>query len=263
MSPTIPNHPFLHCLGRQGQRDVLCRALTAGEAAGVLPAAPAAAESSQSWIGKGVLCMLQRTGTGLDADEARWGLHSVSWLTVALAGPMAWSGPWPAALPGERTTLQDAVAAFGTPLASESGMALFETVVAPDIACSVHCQFAKDGRLQTLSFIRRGDWQALEEKPDEGMKEMTVGEGLPVIGTTAPDPAIPPPKQAITCASAGIVPKTGWYEGLLPRDHPDYAYFSQVPGRFVRKHEGEHMLTLGVVPRADEALVVWTWLREK
>ncbi len=104
----------------------------------------------------------------------------------------------------------------------------------------------------------------------ESLTLMRLDEWMPLLAhsTAVPAPAAqlvsPPPIPApeVTCRSAGLVPKTGWYEALLPPDHPDYAYYSQVPGRFVRMHEGTRMLTLGVVPLVDEALVVWTWRRE-
>ena len=95
--------------------------------------------------------------------------------------------------------------------------------------------------------VRTSDWLAVPELESPA---------------TVPDAPAPIATPVITCASGGTVPKTGWYEGALPSNHPNHAYFSKIPGRFVRKHAAERMLTLGVVPLADEALVVWTWLRE-
>lgn len=258
MPSITPNHILLHLLGRHGPHHAMRRALQSGEAGGVLRTTSHDTAPAQNWVGKGLQCTLQRTVPDAPGGQPHWGLHSVCLLTSAMAGPMAWSGPWPSALPAERSTMHDAVAAFGPPLSEEGGMALFEAAMDSGIDCAVHCQFSERGQLQTLSLIRLGEWQSLQGWASENDE----------AGTPSPDAAaeLAAPMAAdlrsITCASAGIAPRTGWYEAKLPAHHPSQGYYSTSQGRFARVHEGHRMLSLGVVPQADEALVVWTWLRE-
>lgn len=257
MPSITPNHIFLQLLGRHGPHRLLRHALTTGEASGVLRTAAPGSAPTQTWTGQGVLCTLQRSVPGPAGGDPHWGLHSVCLLTKAVASTMAWPGPWPAALPAERSTLLDAVAAFGQPVSEEGGMALFEATLDCGMACSVHCQFSERGQLQALSLVRLGEWQTME-----GMDGERAPADTPPPAAAAPSPRMAADPRFITCASAGLVPKTGWYEARLPPDHPSHAYYSASHGRFVRVHEGQRMLTLGVVPQADEALVVWTWLRD-
>jgi len=102
------------------------------------------------------------------------------------------------------------------------------------------------GKLQNLTLARQDEWiDASPPQPEPVAEETQL------------------PSEPITCFSGGTVPMTGWYEGLLPREHPSHAGLSQLDARFVYREAGQRMSRLGVQPSKDEVLVVWTWIGEE
>lgn len=195
--------------------------------------------------------MLQPLDPAVGEGSQAWGLHG------ATLEARSWQGRWPEGVDPRRCGTQEIASAFD--------VAPDDALLTPGMACftvrgiggqdwSLLCLFdPADGVLDSLSLVRTGAWVA-EVAP------ALIPE--PVSAPASADSAEPSSTALpVTCRSADPVPKTGWYEASLPADHPSFAYFSRSPGRFVRLKEGQRMLTLGVVPSRDEALVVWTWLR--
>jgi len=189
---------------------------------------------------QGVDLMLQCINPDAPEPERLWGLNSWTSSTGS----------------GTSTTFQDLAKVFGEPLLNVDRMAIFEAADEQGRKWCAHCQLDDRKSLQALTIMRQGAWLPF---PEAG-KAQTDAAPPPAV-TQAPPPVEAP--VAVTCKSYGTVPKTGWYEGRVPPDHRSHRYLSQAPGRFAYMKEGARMLSLGVVPLADEALVVWTWLREK
>jgi hypothetical protein len=189
--------------------------------------------------------MFQCIAPHADPEQVQWGLRSIT-LHTALSplSATAWPHPWPANLPADKATLQDLSAAFGPPQMHQQGIAVFALKGPQDQRWGLQCQFNETGRLQTLTVAHTGEWLPLPEIQPEPVEQ-------------------PEPASLVTCFSGGTVPKTGWYEGLLPPNHPSYAMFSQLDARFAYREAGQRMSRLGVEPSRDEVLVVWSWIGEQ
>jgi len=256
LDPFAPN--ILAALGHQGTLEQFARFLRPPGTGRRFRSQPGASAEQCMVNSPGVLLMLQRTEPGASPEQTQWGLHSIT-LHTALS-PMsteAWTDAWPANLPAEKTTLQDVSAAFGAPQVQMQGLAIFTLKGPQNQNWGLQCQFDEAGHLQTFTVAHLDEWLPLPMAPTAAPAPQ-----LPATTIAAPPPASidgPP----VTCATAGVVPKTGWYEGRLPRSHPDHDYFSRRSERFAHREKGQRMVSLGVVPHADEALVVWTWVGEK
>ncbi|MDB5847106.1 MAG: hypothetical protein JWP29_858 [Rhodoferax sp.] len=226
-------------LGRCGKQDAVAQALKSLQPSASwfrLASKPYALRSPAL----GVDLMLQCLNAEAPPAERLWGVHS-------------WSGP--ARTAHGRLAQQELTPLLGEPLLCMDGMAVFEGADEEGQRWCAHGLFDSGKRLQSLTLMRLGDW--LPMPVVEAAQSAAAGHAISVAAVPAASAPAP-----VTCRSSATVPKTGWYEARLPADHSDFRYFSQSNGRFVRKHEGERMLTLGVVPFTDEGLVVWTWLRE-
>ena len=196
--------------------------------------------------GAGILLMFQRIDPHAQPDQTQWALRGIT-LHTALS-PMskeAWSQAWPANLPAENATLQDIRAVFGEPALNTPDLSIFAIQGPQNQRRALQCQFSQAGRLQTFTVMHVDSWQPLPEIQP---------------APAQPEPASAPP---VTCFSGGTVPKTGWYEGQLPPDHPSHALYSQLDARFAYRQAGQHMCKLGVQPPRQEALVVWTWIGQQ
>lgn len=195
------------------------------------------------------------------ASARMWGLHGFTLHTIHSQPLSPWRWKWPDGVAAGEATAQNVLRAFSVP--SEEAVVMHPTLcfTVPGIGeqtWTVMCLFdERTKKLRTFSLVRAGDWvvaSVLSEWPESLAKVASTPQA-----SLPPPPSGPPP---ITCRSSATVPKTGWFEARLPADHAGFRYFSQSSGRFVRKHKGERMLTLGVVPFKDEDLVVWTWQRD-
>lgn len=178
-------------------------------------------------------------------------------LTGLIIDPARFKGDWQASFDGARISLQQAIEVFGEPLGRSERNAIFELRSPHAQEWQLLLQFGPGGQdLEELTILRPGPWLPW---PETFAERAPTRQEQPI-----PDPfAVEDLTVPITCASHGTVPRTGLYEGLLPPNHPDFRYFSQIPGRFAFRQKGERMVSLGLVPGSDEALVVWTWLREQ
>ncbi|MCL2725990.1 MAG: hypothetical protein FWD69_16315 [Polyangiaceae bacterium] len=241
---------FLDTLGRQGTLDQFMRFLEPSEpktqeAGRRLRWQSGASAEQRTADGPGVLLGFQRIEPNASPDRVQWGLHSLM-LHSALSSlsPTAWTHAWPANLPAEKTTLHDVSAVFGKPEVAMQGLAIFALKGPQGQSWGMQCQFDEGGHLQTFTVVHLDKWLPLPEaKPDPAT---TVN-------------ATPP----ITCNTGSIVPKTGWYEGMLPQWHPNHANFNRAEERFVYCEQGQRMSRLGVKPHTYEGLVVWTWRGER
>jgi len=196
------------------------------------------------WPQAGLAVLMQHIKSDTEPQKHTWGLHSIT----LEAG--RWPGPWPKGFNPDTVTVDDLVSL----LAQDKAQAL----CTPEMVClttalmegqtwsAVALFDPVSGKLQNLTLARQGEWiDASPQQPE------------PVAEETQPS------AEPITCFSGGTVPMTGWYEGLLPPEHPSHASLSQLDARFVHREAGQRMSQLGVQPSRDEALVVWTWIGEE
>jgi len=244
---------FLNALGHQGRLDQFAPLLEPADPETKQPVRrmrwqSGASPNQRIAVTPGALLMFQRTAPHAQPDQTQWGLHSIT-LHTALSpmSNLAWPDAWPANLPAEKTTLQDVTAAFGEPQVNMPGLAIFSLKGPKDQNWGLQCQFNETGHLQTFTLAHLDSWQPLPEIELEPVEETKPPEATPLT----------------TCFSGGTVPMTGWYEGLLPPNHPSHASLSQLDARFVHREAGQRMSQLGVQPSRDEALVVWTWIGEE
>jgi len=243
---------LLQTLGRQGTQEQFTRLLEPHNPETEQPLRhfrwPSSVSSGQCMAtSPGVLLMFKRIAPHAQAEQAQWGLHSITLHTAhSPMSAQAWTEAWPANLPAEKTTLSDVTAAFGNPQVNMPGLAIFSLKGPKDQNWGLQCQFNETGHLQTFTLAHLDSWQPLPEIKPEPVEEVE-------------QPAAP----LTTCFSGGTVPMTGWYEGLLPLNHPSHASLSQLDARFVHREAGQRMSQLGVQPSRDEALVVWTWIGEE
>jgi len=249
LNPLAPG--FLEALGRQGRLEQFAPLLEQPDPETKEPVRrfrwePSVNPEQRLAASAGVLLMFQRIQPHAQPEQTQWALRSIT-LHTALSpmGKEAWTQAWPAKLPAENTTLRDVCAIFGEPTLNTPSLSIFAIKGPQDQRWGLQCQFDQAGRLQTLTVMHVDPWQPLPEaQPAPAQKEQ----------------ASTPPA---TCFSGGTVPKTGWYEGRLPSEHPGYATFSQLDARFAYREAGQHMCRLGVQPAREEVLVVWTWVGEQ
>lgn len=104
-------------------------------------------------------------------------------------------------------------------------------------------------KLQTLSLLRVGEWRMLL---DPLITEAAIPPTPRTVG--APD--------RVTCHSSETAPRDGIWEGRLPPGHPQAPLYNDSPHRFLYKRGGDAMASLGLPP-VDEAMVLWTWHRDR
>ncbi|QIL80766.1 hypothetical protein G7047_13275 [Diaphorobacter sp. HDW4A] len=190
----------------------------------------------------------------LEADDtpelAIWGLQSITLHTAVSEMGAEWPGQWPDALPAGKSTITHTNACFGEPLLHAQNIALYQIKSPSNLDWVAQCMFTDLGRLQHLTFVKMHDWKPLVQKLEDLsalQKQQTQG-----------------PSAAMELIAAGAqAPLSGWYEAILPNGHPMQSYFASSDTRLIFREQGERFPSLGVTPRADEALVQWLWLRAK
>jgi len=212
---------------------------------------PASARQRQRTLHwPGLFLKLRRT-----QGENHWGLHGLHYLGQNDEGEPPWAGEWPGGLSAS-ATCGDVGKAFG-PAELDTGDTLTHTLQGPDgRQFGVVSAFDDEGRLRELSLIRLEDWSALALPA-----ETAAGARAPAPAPISTPAAPPAHASPIICGSRGIVPKTGLYRAWLPHDYHDAAYYNHTHTSYNYKQEGEVMGAVGVVPVADEALVIWVWVR--
>lgn len=218
--------------------------------------------------GSGMDLMLLCVNPDTTETQWLWGLDSVTIHTSASSPVDHWKH-WPETLNAEKATLSSALALFGEPMMQSATMALFDVTGPEAQNWALHCEFdGHSSRLKTLTLARSDDWQSMPDvaiATDANVPTSAVSNRkgpTEAVKVAAPVIDVATAAFAVMCGSRGRVPKTGVYEGRLPPDHRDAAYFGQSQGRFVHRKEGSEMILLGVIPEADEAKVMWTWLRD-
>jgi hypothetical protein len=242
---------LLHTLGRHSRQDNLLEVLRECglDDPGLLRQGPVH-PYPVVWPGQGLTVLMQYIKPNADAapQEPTWGVQSIT----LEAGH--WPGPWPKDFDPDTVTpdalvdllAQDKEQTFCTP-----EMACLSTAGPQEQSWAVVALFEPvGGKLQNLTLARHGDWVA------------APAPAAPVAGPAA-QVEEPPIASPVTCFSGGTVGKTGWYEGLLPDDHPGRALYSGIDARFVYREAGQRMTTLGVKPSRDETLVIWIWRGEQ
>lgn len=179
---------------------------------------------------------------GASQDMSEWGLQSVT-LHTEVDHDSAWAGPWPEGLPGAKANLAMANQFFGEPLIQDRTIALYQIQSPHDHGWVAQCLFDERGRLESLTLVKMHEWLPLAERAAEGAVASAVGEA------------------ALRAAAGTRARRAGWYEATLPTSHPMQKYFANSEARLVFRNETELFPTLGVTPKADEALVEWVWIR--
>lgn len=182
---------------------------------------------------------------GASQDSSEWGLQSIT-LNTALAGEDdAWNGRWPDELPGANADEKLATQLFGTPLIHDRTIAIYQILGPEGLGWVAQCMFTERGKLLSLTLVRMHDWLPLGDHEQAVTLENATPKEEPTVR-----------------ASAGTRAKrAGWYEATLPSAHPMQTYFANSEARLVYRNRDEVFPTLGVTPRADEALVEWVWIR--
>lgn len=185
---------------------------------------------------------------GIEGNSPVWGLQSITFHTVLSEAGTPWMAKWPKCLPAGKTTIAHANECFGEPLVHAQGIALYQIKSPLNESWIAQCAFTEEGYLQHLTFAKMHEWKLLNEK----------GEKQPVS-----DIQLPPQISKIGLSPAGAsAPFKGWYEALLPAEHPMQPFYSKSEVRFVYREQGENFPKLGVTPADDEALVQWAWISE-
>ena len=242
---------LLQALGRQGRLEQFAPLLeppdpATGQSAWRYHWQPSVHPDQRLAASAGVLLMFQRSGDPpAQPEQTQWALRGIT-LHTALSplSAQAWTQVWPANLSADKTTRQDLRALFGEPTMQTPGLSIFAIKGPQEQRWGLQCQFDQAGRLQTFTITHLDPWQPLPEAQAD----------------PEPEPAAAP---SATCFSGGAVPRTGWYEGQLPPEHPGHAIYGQLDARFAYREAGQRMTRLGVQPDRDEALVVWTWMGEQ
>ena len=184
---------------------------------------------------------------GATADDALWGLQSVTLHTEASSMGSPWSGDWPEQFPGQRAKLQHANECFGSPLIHDRSLAIYQTQSPAGDDWVAQCTFTPQGLLESLTLVRMHAWLPLVDMAPE--EEITTPAPASTLDVPGP------------CKSGSTAPRTGWYEASLPHGHPMQEFYASSDIRLVYRTVGESFPTLGVRPTEDEVLVQWQWIR--
>lgn len=270
--------PFLYSLGRCSRQEHLAQLLASQTTPTHNLRQHAGGQPYHVSVGSyGVDLAMQCVNPTESEGQQLWGLHGVTLHTAASDPVNYWKGPWPEGLDVARAKVRDVVDL----LAPDDEMARFSP---PTMACflvpgldgqrwTVLCTFdGKSHHLRTFSLVRVDEWTmastlppwtqaplqgaatAVGQRRDARAPSGNAGDVPAAAGLTGAS-------AAVTCRSRAKVPKTGLWEGRLPEDHPQAGYYGQGDWRFAYRKMGDTMISLGVIPPADEDLVVWTWLR--
>lgn len=184
-----------------------------------------------------------------DASQnmSEWGLQSVT-LNTEADDDSAWAGPWPEGLPGVKANLSMANQFFGEPLIQDRTIALYQIQGPHDHGWVAQCLFDERGRLESLTLVKMHEWLPLSERAVESRGSADADDSS--IG-----------ESTLRAAAGTRARRAGWYEATLPAAHPMQKYFANSEARLVFRNEAEMFPTLGVTPKADEALVEWVWIR--
>jgi len=190
----------------------------------------------------------------LSRSEDLWGLHSIMFTAPTSPGGPMWLHDWPGALP-VAPSRADLSVALGPPQVDSDELACYTMQGPSGRNWGVQAQFGSSDQLEALTLVRLDDWEPLLKSDPQASEPLAV----PAVVDSAASPT-PSPYPA-TCASRGIVPKTGLYRAWMPHEYHDAVYYNHTHTSYNHKKEGEVMGAVGVVPIADEALVTWVWVR--
>lgn len=185
---------------------------------------------------------------GVSQDSSEWGLQSITLNTDLDGGDYAWNGKWPDALPGTKADVHLATQLFGPPLIHDRTIAIYQISNPEGLAWVIQCLFGERGKLQSLTLVRMHEWQPLTDGHNAIYADAQISD--------APNSSSP-----LRAAAGSRSQRAGWYEAELPAWHPMQSYFANSEARLVYRHRDEVFPTLGVTPKADEALVEWVWIR--
>jgi len=197
------------------------------------------------------------------ANDPVLGLQSAQFMARSEAGGAPWAHEWPFDLQAADLSKTTVLKTLGAPVINQKTFSLFE--YKPQKSDKAKDTGKATGATNTQSSIGvQCEWGMTQQLVRLTMQRLQAFEVLAPIEFAMPVP-VPtrqaPSPPAPTCRAGEPAPEAGVYEAKLPSDHPDARYYNTSPMRFALGKKGHPMTRLGVVPREDEALVVWTWIR--